>query len=274
MAKRNNLNEQRQAVRRQVRNAQAKARRLQNKGITNLGDHSPFRSADIGRYNRAQLAAYSRELSKFTDRSSKFVPDANGRAVSEGVYQRYVTLARQRRRNAQDFFRQIEDYQMPGGMSIGTASEIMTPDRPELSNPSANPIKDMEPRKPTSFASEGAMKKYIKSLTKQNQKGHLRTIQDQADPLMRKTLSGMKGADGRPLIDRYKALSPKQIGMLWNIRAAIDAASAYSELDNIMQSDRESPFSEDAMRNMQSAYQSDMDKMIASVENPTRRGKA
>ena len=278
--KKNNLQVERDAVRRKVRNAQAKARRLQNNGITSLSNYSPFRpSADISRYNKAQLNAYSRQLDKFTDRNAQFVPDAHGRAMSREKYEKTERLRRARQRNAIDAFERIENVLIrPGGVTLGEAEKMSTPDHPQLHDMSANPVKNMGPKDSTAYDSERALTRSTRTLQDQVYRGYLKQIRKDAGHLMNTdSISDLRGSDGVLLVDRIKNLSDEQFSILWNNRSFSDALSAYYEstknlLSKQQDATNQKGFSKKALRTSQAAYANDIESLLSSAENPQRRG--
>lgn len=254
-------------MRRQVRNAQSKIRRLQDKGITTLGKHNPIRDADIGRYNKAQLAAYSRQLSQFTDRKTKFVAGGGGQAIPETLYKRYSKLAAARQQEAKQFFNKIEDYTLPSqNTTVGHSSAISDMDRPELHNPSANPIRDLKPRSSKGFTSERAMEKYIKSLEKQNRSGYLKSQRKNGMDLIEASLK--HHPDGAAVLKRIRGLNDQQFGILWTSRAYVDAVSLFYESEkDKLRDPGERAFSDEALDTASAVSFNEVSSMLNDAED-------
>ena len=273
------LDAERDALRKKIANARRKVKRLEGKGVTDLGRYNPIRDdAPINRYTRRQLEKYERELDAFTSRSTRYVPDAHGRAIPQDIFNRYARLAEQRRVQADKFFRQIEDYTLPSrGATVKQTTAFTEPDHPELYNPSANPVRKLAPKKPQNFNNAKAVEKYIKSLDKQTAAGYLQTVRKQGMPLITDALKDSR--QGKELLRAIRKLTDEQFGVLWTVKSYVDAVSQYYELEKALHSDQDLPFSEDAMRAMQANALSEIKAMVSDAQGftpnqPNKMGNA
>jgi hypothetical protein len=214
----------------------------------------------------------------FTSRKTQFVPDAHGKPIRADVYRAQTALAKKRQNQAQEFFKQIENFIPPSSdIPIRQMTASQESDHPELYNPSANPTRKLGPKESKNFTSEKAVKKYTDSLKQQTKRGYLKTIRKQGMPVIDAALG--KSETGRQLLKRIRSLTDEQFGVMWTVRSYIDAVSQFYELEKALGGDTDLPFSEDAMRSMQADALSEMKTMVSDSEayqkQPTKasRGK-
>lgn len=278
----NNLAQERAQVQRKIRNARSKARRLERNGITDLGKHDPFRTTDIGRYNRAQLAAYSRQLDQFTSRKTQLVPNAHGEAMTRENFEKYVRPARERREQARQFFAQIENLPAQAdsqgnpdraGFTIGDQDRRFTPDRGELHNPAANPIHRLDVKESDRFDSEKGLKKAAESVKKQAERGYLKNVRRDTQKLIDdSSLDNMRDSSGNLIRDRLNNLTDQQWGYIWMNRSFSDAMSGYYQSLKDLQSGPQQSMSEEAVRAISADYANDVERIINLTERVMPHG--
>lgn len=228
------IRELREEVARAERLARRKVNRIKREtSVETFGKYNPVRSSGKYRsYNRKQLESYLGQLNSFRSRSTQFVPDVRGRAVPRQIYKRYTKLFEQKSTQARQFFDAVEDHFMPStGMTYGDRVRMTTPDHPNLHNPSANSLNNIRRRRASSFASEGAMKKFADQLEREMSGDMMNYNRKQAMKALRKMA---KRNDAGWIVDELKTLSDVQFTALWNIRDFMDDMSLWYESEGLL----------------------------------------
>lgn len=199
-------------IKRLRRNAGRKVKRLEASGIMSmLVDPRKPVGAEKS-MTRKQLNAYKRELRDFTSRSNQYVRGAAGNPIRASVWRDFVRARDEANKAMARYNSRFSGLPSNHGMSVHEYMAMTRPVHPELSDPITQSYYWPNNSKPTSFASNKAVREATKAMRKR------------ADPMFlertarknRRTAYKMIDELGdRNLRKRIKALSLDQFDMLW-----------------------------------------------------------
>ncbi len=189
MASNADLNALRAKVRQEHRRATAKASRLRSKGVeVNGTQYDPRRNlANVKKYNRKQLEAYSSQLNSFNDRRNTFEAGHEGVILPGADVRQYRQTASRLRRVARREYNKVAD--LPAfdrGMTVREADRLDRPSqRARMGGMAVMRPYDMIERKLSNVTGPEALRRLTAQMEGKLAKGYRKsTLADQRQQLM------------------------------------------------------------------------------------------
>lgn len=214
-----NVNELRALVRKRQQAANAKARRLEAKGVSVSGTkYDPRRDpAKIRSYNSRQLNSYLNELNAFTDRGNQFVGLADGSIVPSKKWRTYKGLERRYNAVGKREYSRVKDLKLPNaGRTVAERDADIMPNRKRVRRAAGEANSRLyEPVNLRPQNVNGV--KALETLIRHRRKQLSRAYKPDQIKRQRKEMNAMLKEIGESqLIEGANSLTDEQFNVLWN----------------------------------------------------------
>ena len=218
-----NINELREQARRAHRNATRKVSRLKQAGVpisgTELDPRKP--AAEIKRMNSRQLTSYNNKLSKFTARSSGYVPSAD-KPITRAQWREYKRLETVNNARARIREAMTSDIGLPGGDgTIGQRRADVTANRRAYGTATNKPL-EVVFRQSKNIRGPAGLQKLIDNMKSKLTPDYVRDhVTNQ-----RRQFNQMLDSIGDPKLAELAAqMTPGQFDLAWNEGGLANEAS-------------------------------------------------